>query len=80
MKNARLIDPYEIDPAKTKAVRLASEKVGNDLWRQVYDVTFTMKSGQIVEAIAAHDASLEECSMSEVDVFVVSKRLPAQDK
>lgn len=80
MKNAQLIAPKEIDSAKTKAVRLASEKIGSDLWRQVYDVTFTMKSGQAVEAIAVHDASNEECSMSGVDVFVVSSRLPASQK
>jgi len=80
MKNAHLIDPKEIDPAKTKTVRLASEKVDKDLWHQVYDITFTMKSGQIVEAIAVHDASIEECSMSKADVFVVSTRLPAHDK
>jgi hypothetical protein len=77
LKNAGLIDPKDVDPAKTKTVRVASEKTGKDLWRQVYRVTFTTKSGDVVDAIAVHDASNEECSMSGVDVFLISKYLPA---
>jgi len=75
MKNAGLADNDSIDFSKTKIVRLASEKVGKDLWHQVYRVTFTKKSGDVVDAIAVHDASLEECSMTGVKVFVVSKVL-----
>ncbi len=75
LKNAGLADNSSIDFPKTKTSRLASEKVGKDLWRQVYHVTFTKKSDETIEAIAVHDASLEECSMSGVEVFVVSKHL-----
>ncbi len=75
MKNAGLADNASIDSSKTKTVRLASEKRGKDLWHQVYDVTFTKKSGEVLEAIAVHDASSEECSMTGVEVFVVSKHL-----
>jgi hypothetical protein len=64
-----------IDFSKTRTVRLASENTGKDLWRQVYRVTFTKKSGALLEAIAVHDASQEECSMSGVEVFVVSRHL-----
>ena len=67
LKNAGLADNSSIDFSKTKTVRLASEKIGKDLWHQVYDVTFTKKSGDPVEAIAVHDASQEECSMSGVE-------------
>jgi hypothetical protein len=75
MKNAGLADNASIDSSKTTTVRLASEKKGKGLWHQVYYVTFTKKSGEVLEAIAVHDASLEECSMSGVEVFVVSKHL-----
>jgi hypothetical protein len=80
LKNAGLVDNNSIDFSKTKTSRLASEKVGKGLWRQVYDVTFTKKSGDRIEAIAVHDASLEECSMSGVEVFVVSSHLNPERK
>ncbi len=75
LKNAGLLDPKQIDPSKTTTVRLASERTGKNLWHQVYHVSFTTKSGEAVDAIAVHDASSEECSMSGVDVFVISKHL-----
>ena len=80
LKNAGLADNYSVDFSKTKTVRLASEKVGKDLWHQVYHITFTKKSGDMIEAIAVHDASQEECSMTGVEVFVVSKHLNLEGK
>lgn len=78
LKNAGIIDNATIDFGKTKTVRLASEKIGADLFRQVYDVKMFEKSGTIVEAIAIHEASNEECSISGVEVFLVSKHLNAE--
>ena len=75
LKNAGITDNDQIDFSKTKTVRLASEKIGKDLFHQVYDVKYTEKSGRIIEAIAVHDASQAECSMTGVDVFVVSQHL-----
>ena len=75
MKNAGLIDNKNIDFSKTTTARIASQRLKKDLWHQVYRVSFTKTSGEIVEAIAVHDASNEECSMSGVEVFVISKRL-----
>lgn len=75
LKNAGLTNNGKVDFSKTKTVRIASQKVGNDLWDQVYDVTFTEYSGRKIEAIALHEASREECSMSEVKLYVVSQRL-----
>ncbi len=75
LKNAGLADSISVDFSKTKTSRLASERIGKGLWHQVYHVTFTKKSGGTIEAIALHDASLEECSMSGVEVFVVSSHL-----
>lgn len=80
LKNAGLADNYSIDFSKTKTVRLASEKIDKDLWHQVYRVTFTKKSGDAIDTIAIHDASLEECSMKGVEVFVVSRVLNAEGK
>lgn len=75
MKNAGLSDNDSIDFSKTKTTRLASEKIGKNLWHQVYYVTFKKKSGGTIDAIAVHDASFEECSMSGVEVFVVARHL-----
>ena len=75
LKNAGITDNDKLDFTKTKVVRLASEKIGNDLYRQLHRVTFTEKSGRIIEVITSNDASSQECSMSGVEVYVVSKRL-----
>jgi len=75
LKNARLTDNDKLDFKKTKTVRLASEKIGKDLFRQVHHVTFTEKSGRKIEVVTVNDASSEECSMSGVQVFVVSHQL-----
>jgi hypothetical protein len=75
LKNAGLIDIPSVIEAQTKAVRLASEKVGKDLHQQVYDITFHTKDGKTIEVITNSQASSEECSMSGVDVYVVSKKI-----
>lgn len=80
LKNAGLVDNASVDFSRTKTVRLASEKIGKDLWHQVYHVTFTKTSGGVIEAIAIHDASTEECSMTGVEVFVISKHLYPERK
>jgi hypothetical protein len=75
LKNAGLIDIPSVNEAQTKAVRLASEKIGKDLHQQVYDITFHTKDGKTVEVITKSRASSEECSMSAVDVYVVSTKI-----
>ena len=75
LKNAGIIDNYKVDFDKTKTVRLASEKIGDDLYRQIHHVTFTEYSGNLIEAITMNDASNQECSMSGVDVYLISKHL-----
>lgn len=75
LKNAGLLENKEIDFTKTTTTRLASEKVGNDRWHQVYFVTFFRRSGDKIQAIVVHDASIEECSMTGARVYVVSKLL-----
>jgi hypothetical protein len=78
LKNAGLLDNGDIDwSTKTniRTVRIASEKIGKDLWHQVYDVTFKKTSGETLEALVVHDASFEECSMTSPDVYIVSKHI-----
>jgi hypothetical protein len=55
--------------------RLASERTGPDLYRQVYLMTFVDTAGVPVEVITVSDASNEECSMSGVRVYVVSRAI-----
>jgi hypothetical protein len=80
LKNAGVTDNDEVDFDKTKTTRVASEKIGKDLYHQVYDVVFTKKDGETLEAIAVHDASNEECSMTGVELFVVSRKLNPESR
>ena len=75
LKNAGLLGPNITDFSKTKTVRLASEQIGDDLFKQVHKVTFTKVSGEIIEVITVNNASNQECSMSGVEVFIISKKL-----
>jgi hypothetical protein len=78
LKNAGITDNEKLDFTKTKTVRLASERIGKDLFRQIHHVTFSEKTGNTIEVITVNNASSEECSMSGVDVFVISKHLGGQ--
>ena len=69
----------KIDWAKTKTTRIASEKIGKDLYRQVHRVSYAQVSGKVVEAITVNEVSSEECSMSGVEVFVVSKHFGEEE-
>ncbi|MDR3095971.1 MAG: hypothetical protein LBV73_02735 [Paraburkholderia sp.] len=75
LKNAGITDPTKLDESKTRAVRIASQKVGKDLYRDVYDITFYEQSGRAIEVITSSEASSAECSMGSVDVYVVSRKL-----
>ena len=80
LKNAGLIYSETTDFSKTRTTRVASEKIGKDLYRQVHHITFVEKSGTPIEVIAVNNASHEECSMSGVEVYVISSRLGGPDK
>ena len=80
LKNEGILDNTSVDFSKTTTKRLASEKIGDDLYHQIYLVKFTEKSGKVIEAIAAHNASREECSMTGVEVFIVSKHIDPDGK
>lgn len=75
LKNAGLVSSDSVDVKKTATIRLASEKIGKDLYRQIHYVVFTQKNGKKIKVITTNNASSEECSMSGVDVYVVSRKI-----
>ena len=75
LKNAGIINAYKIDFTKTTSIRISSQRIARDLYRQVYDIVYVEKAGSKIEAIAVADASSQECSMSGVTVYVVSRKL-----
>ena len=86
LKNAQIVNSSTLNFGKTKVVRLASEKIGNDpvlsvdLYRQVHQVTFVKRGGDTLTVVTVSDASHQECSMSDVDVYLVSKHLSAESE
>ena len=81
MKNAKLVTNDQIDFSRTKVTRIASEQIKKDLWRQVYLVQYHRKDGSLLDALTVSDASHDECSMGDVQTFVVSgKLLPSGQK
>ncbi len=75
LKNAGITDNNRLDFTKTKTVLLASEEIGKNLFHQIHYIRFFEKSGNTIEVITSNQVSNEECSMSGVDVFVVSHHL-----
>lgn len=75
LKNDGAITSDTVDFDHVTSVAIASEKIGADLWRQVFRVTFPIHTGKGVEAIVVSDASSEECSMSDAQVYLIGKAL-----
>jgi len=75
LKNSGITNNETLVFSKTKTVLIASEKIGDDLYRQVHSITFTEKYGKSIKVITVNDASSEECSMSGVKVYLVSREL-----
>ena len=80
LQHAGLADERLIDSSGTRTVRLASEKVGKNLWHQVYFVRFKLRTGGTVEAIAIIDDSTVADMRSGPAVYVVSKVLQPEGK
>lgn len=55
--------------------RLASGDGGKDRFTQVHDIRFFLRTGGVVEVITVNTVSSEECSMGEIEVLLVSRRL-----
>ena len=88
LRDAKILVGETSDYNAPKVVRLASEKIGlvsektgEELYRQIHLLTFVLKSGKTVSVITVSNSSRVECSMSGVDVYVISKHLgAAQEK
>ncbi len=78
LKNAGIVDNEDVDFTKTQVVRIASQRVGKDLYRQVHRVTYFKRTGEAIEAIAVNDASHAECSASGVEIFLVGRHFAAE--
>ncbi|AHG19695.1 hypothetical protein Z042_08725 [Chania multitudinisentens RB-25] len=74
LKNQNIVDISQLEEEKTEVTLLASEKKGNDIYTQVFHFTFQDKNGKKYEIITQNDASEDECSASEVNIFLISKK------
>ena len=75
LQNAGIVDIINLDESKTKITLLASEKKAKGLYTQIYHFIFYDKIGNSYEIITNNDASYEECSMTGVDIYLISKRV-----
>ncbi|HDI3034349.1 TPA: hypothetical protein PL572_003047 [Cronobacter turicensis] len=73
LKNEKIVDIAQLDTAKTSKTLLAAEKKKDGIYTEVYRFIFHDKAGKSYELITKNDASAEECSVSGVSVFLVSK-------
>jgi hypothetical protein len=73
LKNASITDIYNLDESRTKITLLASEKKEKDLYTQIYHFIFYDKKGNTYEVITKSDSSYEECSISNVSSYLISK-------
>ncbi len=71
--NNSIFEKSDVLHDNTLVVRMASERVGADVYRQIHHVTFELKSGQKAEVITSNEASSEECSLGAVDVFLIDR-------
>ena len=76
LKNASVLVNDEVDFSRTSVQQIASQRIGKDLYRQVFKIAFHLKNGRLVQAIAVSDASREECSMSAVTVYRIAGPSP----
>ena len=75
LKNAGVLSPETVEFDRVTSVRVASERIQPDLWRQVHRVRFPLNSGRVVQVLTVSDASSKECSMGEVQIYVLSLHL-----
>lgn len=75
LKNSGITNNKALDFSKTNITLVASEKIDDDLYRQVHLIVFTEKTGNMIKVITVNNASSEECSMSGVQVLVIGKQL-----
>ncbi|CAM3609052.1 hypothetical protein VA7868_03547 [Vibrio aerogenes CECT 7868] len=73
LKNKGIVDITQLDRTKTQIKQLASETKKSGLYTQVYWFVFHDKQGKTYQVITQSDASDEECSMSDVNTYLISE-------
>ncbi|MCO6506180.1 MAG: hypothetical protein J6570_03610 [Snodgrassella sp.] len=73
MQNAEIVDIPSLDESKTKITLLALGKKKKGLYTQIYHFVFYDRKGNSYEVITKNEASDDECSMSDVDSYLISK-------
>ena len=71
LQNAGIVAIDKLNESKTKITLLASEKKAKGLYTQIYHFIFYDEKGNTYETITKNDASYKECSMSDVDVYLI---------
>jgi hypothetical protein len=71
LKNSRLLDNNQVISSQTKSDLIASQRIGGNLYKQVFKATFYLRNRKTMSAIAVSDSSSDECSMSDVTVYPV---------
>lgn len=75
-----LFNQNDVDQTATRTRRLASERLSKYMWHQLYFVTFKLRSGEEISAIADIDYSpIPDMNMGPV-VYAVSKVLQPEGK
>jgi len=75
LKNNGFTTNDKLDFNKTISIRISSEKIAEDLYKQVHLVTYVEKKGKVFQLITINNASSEECSMSDVEVYLIKSKI-----
>lgn len=72
LKNNNIADITHLDRTKTEIKQLAAQKKAGGITTEIWHFIFHDNSGKAYEVITQSDANLEECSASEVNVFLIA--------
>lgn len=75
LRKAGLVEDANIDFDKTDVQLLAQQQIGDDLYKQIHTVTYTLKTGATVQVVTHSNATRESCAGSSVQTFVVERVL-----
>jgi hypothetical protein len=73
MKNENIVDIRKLDESKTKITQLVSEEIKKGVYTQIYNFVFYDTHGNSYQVITKSQASYEECSISDVNKYLISK-------
>jgi hypothetical protein len=79
LKDQKLIKPNDVIENKTKSVLIASEKINKNLYKDVHLITFFLKNNTTIKVISINYSSPEECSMSDVEVYLIKSKISGNE-